>query len=88
MTHYQPQEEAKQKDNLAIEAILKLDQEELFRRIERFNITMCGYGPIVAMLCAAKELGARGAELIGYQTSGNVSGDFESVVGYAGIVIY
>ncbi len=87
MTHYRPQQEAKQNDNLAIEAILKLDQEELFRRVERFNITMCGLGPAVVMICAAKELGAKGGRLIKYQTSGEAGGDYSSVVGYAGIMV-
>ncbi len=87
MTHYEAQQKAKANDNLAIEAILNLDAEELLKRIERFNITMCGYGPTVVMLCAAKELGAKGARLIKYQTRGDTTGDYSSVVGYAGIVV-
>lgn len=87
MTHYEARQKAEANDNLAIEAILKLDAEELLKRIERFNITMCGYGPTVVMLCAAKELGAKGARLIKYQTSGDTTGDYSSVVGYAGIMV-
>lgn len=87
MTHYEPREKAKTNDNLAIEAILKLDGEELLKRIEKFNITMCGYGPTVAMLSATKQLGAKEARLIKYQTSGDTSGDYSSVVGYAGIMV-
>lgn len=87
MTHYEPQEKAKANDNLAIEAILNLDGEKLLRRIKEFNITMCGYGPTVCMLSAVKKLGAKSARLIKYQTSGDVSGDYSSVVGYAGIAI-
>jgi len=87
MTHYEAQQKAKANDNLAIEAILNLDAEELLKRIERFNITMCGYGPTVVMLCAAKELGAKSAHLIKYQTSGDTTGDYSSVVGYAGILV-
>ena len=87
MTHYETQQKAEEKDNLAIEAILKLDPEELLERIEKFNITMCGYGPTAVMLCAARELGAKSARLIKYQTSGEVSGDYSSVVGYAGILV-
>ena len=48
---------------------------------------MCGYGPVVAMLVAAKELGAQRAELVKYATSADVSGDRSAVVGYAGIVV-
>ncbi|MCL0065186.1 AmmeMemoRadiSam system protein B [Dehalococcoidia bacterium] len=48
---------------------------------------MCGYGPVVSLICAAKALGAQEAELVRYQTSGDTSGDYRSVVGYAGIII-
>jgi AmmeMemoRadiSam system protein B len=49
---------------------------------------MCGFGPAVAMLTAAKKLGATSAELVKYATSGDISGDRNMVVGYAGITIY
>jgi len=87
MTHYESYDKAKKKDDLAIEAILNLDAQELLERIEKFNITMCGYGPTAIMLCAAKELGAKRARLIRYKTSGEVTGDYSSVVGYAGILV-
>ena len=48
---------------------------------------MCGYAPVISLITAAKELGARKAELVKYQTSGDSSGDYSSVVGYAGIII-
>jgi AmmeMemoRadiSam system protein B len=87
MSHYEPQESAQKKDTQAIGAILKMDEAELLKRVAEFNITMCGYAPAVSLISAAKELGASGAELVKYQTSGDVSGDFSSVVGYAGIII-
>jgi len=87
MTHYEPQESAQRKDNQAIEAILDLNEDELLRRVEELNISMCGYAPVVSLISAAKELGATGAELVRYQTSGDTSGDYSSVVGYAGILI-
>jgi hypothetical protein len=87
MTHYEPQESAKKKDTKAIEAILDLNEDELLKRIDKFNISMCGYAPAVSVIVAAKELGATGAELVKYQTSGDVTGDYSSVVGYAGIII-
>lgn len=85
MTHYESQSEAERKDAIAISAILKLDEEELFDKIRELNITMCGYAPTIAMMVAAKELGAKGARLIKYMTSGETSGDYTQVVGYAGI---
>ena len=87
MTHYEPRESARMKDFKAIEAILKLDEDELLKRVGEFDITMCGYAPAVSLISAAKELGAKGAELVKYQTSGDITGDYSSVVGYAGIII-
>ena len=87
MTHYEPHEKAKEKDKKAIEAILDLDAAELVNRINRYRITMCGYAPAICLITAAKGLGAKKAELVKYQTSGDTSGDFSSVVGYAGIII-
>jgi len=87
MTHYEPQESAREKDNKAIEAILDLNEDELLKRVDELNISMCGYAPAVSLISAAKELGVRGAELIRYQTSGDTTGDYSSVVGYAGIII-
>jgi len=87
MTHYEPQESARKKDNKAIEAILNLDEDELLRRVADLDISMCGYAPVVALISAAKELGATKAELVKYQTSGDASGDYRSVVGYAGILL-
>jgi hypothetical protein len=48
---------------------------------------MCGYAPVVALITAAKAMGARRAKLVRYQTSGDASGDYSSVVGYAGLII-
>jgi AmmeMemoRadiSam system protein B len=87
MTHYEAQASAQRKDTQAIEAILKLDEDELLKRVEKLDISMCGYAPAVSLIVAAKELGAKGAELVKYQTSGDTSGDYSSVVGYAGIII-
>lgn len=88
MTHYEPQEEAEKKDRQAIEAILELDADKLMERIRHLDISMCGYAPVIVMLSCAKVLGAKSGRLINYQTSGNTTGDFASVVGYAGIIIY
>jgi AmmeMemoRadiSam system protein B len=87
MTHYEPQESASRKDKMAIEAVLKLDAAELVDRLVRYNISMCGYAPALVLIAAARELGASYAELVKYQTSGDVTGDFHAVVGYAGIIV-
>ena len=87
MTHYEPHESAREKDTQAIDAIRELDEDELLKRVRELGISMCGYAPTVSLISAAKELGAGGAELVKYQTSGDASGDYSSVVGYAGIII-
>ncbi len=87
MTHYEPQEQAKEKDTQVIEAILDLNEDELLRRVDELNISMCGYAPTAVLISTAKELGAAKAELVKYQTSGDTTGDYSAVVGYAGIII-
>ncbi len=88
MTHYESQDQAQKKDKEAIQAILELNEAKLMDRVQRLNISMCGYAPAITMISAAKLLGAKTAKLIKYQTSGDVTGDKTSVVGYAGIIIY
>jgi len=87
MSHYESAQAAKAKDKRAIEQILKLDPEKLYKTVTEGNISMCGVVPTTVMLFAAKELGAKQAELVRYSNSGDVNGDYEQVVGYAGIVI-
>lgn len=88
MTHYEPHEIAKEKDQLAINEILNLSPRNLYNVVSEQKITMCGVIPVVTMLCAAKVLEAKKAELIQYQTSGDASGDYSQVVGYAGMAVY
>jgi MEMO1 family protein len=87
MNHYESDEITRVKDAIAIERVLALDPRGLYDAVKREHISMCGYGPTVAMLTAARRLGASSAELIRYATSGDVSGERNAVVGYAGIVV-
>ncbi len=87
MTHYESQESAKQKDKLAIDKVLALDPAGLLETVSNNNISMCGVIPTTITLVAAIELGAGKATLIDYATSGDVSGDYSYVVGYAGFII-
>jgi MEMO1 family protein len=87
MNHYENDAVTRIKDHKAIDQILALDARGLFDVVMQEKISMCGFGPTVAMLIAARHLGATKAELIRYATSGDVSGDREMVVGYAGIVV-
>jgi AmmeMemoRadiSam system protein B len=87
MNHYESDAITRVKDQKAIERVLSLDARGLWDVVMNEDISMCGFGPTVVMLTAAKLLGASTARLVKYATSGEVSGDYESVVGYAGIVV-
>ena len=87
MNHYESDAVTRVKDHRAIERILTLDPRGLFDVVTQQNISMCGFGPAVAMLTAARQLGAKSAELVKYATSGDISGDRDMVVGYAGVVV-
>ena len=87
MNHYESDSITRVKDRKAIDRILAMDAEGLFDVVRRENISMCGYGPAVAMLMAARLSGATKAELVKYATSADVSLDYDRVVGYAGIIV-
>ena len=87
LTHYEPQETAKTQDAKALAAIEAVDPERLMKTVLGEHISMCGYAPTTAMLVAARALGAIRGELVEYRTSGDETGDYESVVGYAGVII-
>ncbi|HDI12307.1 MAG TPA: AmmeMemoRadiSam system protein B [Candidatus Bathyarchaeota archaeon] len=83
MTHYEPHERASRKDRLALNAIEKMNEEEFYSTVESYRISACGYGPVIALIVASKLLGAKKAEILCYKTSGDIVGDYSSVVGYA-----
>ncbi len=88
MSHYIDAEEAKIMDNKAIDKILNLDPEGLFKTVFENRISMCGVCPVVIMLIAAIESGAKKAEIIEYTNSGKVTHDFSEVVAYLSMMIY
>lgn len=81
-------EYARKQDAKAIDRILALDAKGFADRVRKDDISMCGYGPVTALLVAAKKLGAREAKLLKYGTSSDVSGDDAMAVGYGAIAIY
>jgi AmmeMemoRadiSam system protein B len=85
MTHYEPQERATKKDRLTLEAVETMDEAKLYSIVEMQRISACGYGPIAALITAAKILGAKEAKVLSYKTSGDIIGDYSSVVGYAAV---
>jgi hypothetical protein len=87
MTHYLPRKQASKQDHLALDYILNLDAAGLYDTVLSHRISMCGIMPTTITLLAAAELGAEQAELVRYTDSGEVSGDTDQVVGYAGVII-
>jgi len=87
MNHYESDRVTRAKDHRAIEQLLALDPRGLYDVVTTEDVSMCGFGPAIVMLTAAKRLGATSAKLIKNATSGDVSGDREMVVGYAGVVV-
>lgn len=88
MSHYESRHSASVKDQRALDRVLAFDPEGLYRTVMKERISMCGVIPVTIVLEAARQLGAKTVELIGYTDSGAVSGDIDQVVGYAGLIIY
>ena len=87
MNHYEPDALTRIKDRKAIDRVLAMDPRGLWEVVMNEGVSMCGFGPAIIMLTAAKQLGASSATLVKYATSGDISGDRDAVVGYAGIVV-
>ncbi len=87
MNHYESDAITRVKDHKAIERVLALDPRGLWNVVMHEDVSMCGFGPAVAMLTAATRLGATSATLVKYATSGDISGDRDKVVGYAGVIV-
>ncbi len=86
LTHYESQRSAERKDRLVLKAMETLDEDLLVNTVYRHGISMCGYGPVAASICAAKAMGASHGRILKYSTSGNVTSDFRQVVGYASVL--
>jgi len=87
MTHYEPHERAEEKDRKALVSLENLDEKTFYSTVESYRITACGYGPVVALVTAAKILGAKKGRMLCYKTSGDVTGEYSAVVGYASVAI-
>ncbi len=88
MSHYVPADYAEKQDGMVIEALKSLDFEKAYNIVESYNISMCGIYPAYLMLNIAKLKGAEKGEVIEYTNSGVVTGDFNEVVAYLGMVFY
>ena len=87
MSHFNTDAEARVQDRMAIDRMLALDPDGLYGTVRERRISMCGVLPATVMIAAANRLGARSAELVRYATSAETSGDYDRVVGYAGVLV-
>lgn len=88
LSHFYEYERAKNIDAAALESIRRNDAEGLLKKLDQKQTEACGGGPMVAMMLAAKLLGAGRSELLQYANSGDITGDKSSVVGYASAAFY
>ncbi len=86
MNHYEEEGITRRKDQRAIECLVRMDARGLYELCRRERISMCGLGPAVALLSALRKMGVKSGELVKYATSGEISGDHDAVVGYAGMI--
>jgi AmmeMemoRadiSam system protein B len=86
-THYESQAKVEKKDTAALNAIEELDEKKFYTVLEAENVSACGYAPIAALISYSKALGAKKAKVLCHKTSGDITGDKTSVVGYAAVTI-
>jgi AmmeMemoRadiSam system protein B len=83
LSHFNNQEKANKVDGFVLEDIEEMNEFKLFEEVIQYNITMCGYGPVMTTIALSKMTDKNNSEILAYKTSGDVTGDFSSVVGYA-----
>ena len=85
LTHYERQEQATERDLKLLEQVRNLDLSAFYRVLERLSVSACGYGVIATVMNVAKELGRENGVVLKYSTSGDVTDDKTSVVGYSSV---
>lgn len=88
LSHYYPQHLAALLDREMLRRVENLDPEAVMSAEGEGVGYACGKGAIAAMLLVARTFGAEHAEIIAYRTSGEITGDFDSVVGYAAAAVW
>jgi len=86
LTHYEPDDMARRKDSALLKSILDMDIKGMYDTLKRLHVSACGYGPMAAAITAAGQRGAKKGSLLRYGTSGDVTSDKDSVVGYCSVV--
>lgn len=88
LSHFHPQRRATVLDQVFLNDVEAYDPDRLARHLATGETEACGGGPVIAVMLAAQRLGANRARILKYATSGDVSGDYSGVVGYAAGVLY
>ena len=83
LSQFNNQEKANTVDSFVLEDIAEMNEFKLYEEIIQYNITMCGYGPVMTTISLSKQSKKNDCEILMYKTSGDISGDLSSVVGYA-----
>lgn len=84
-THYVPNQHAHRQDMELLDALCSMDVERFYDALERLCASVCGYGAIAAVMSSCRILGATRGVLLQYATSGDITGDKDSVVGYGSV---
>ena len=87
LSHFYTQKEAISFDTEMLRRIESFSPEDVFCAEEEKQGFACGLGALTAVLWAAKELGADIVKVLHHATSGDVTGDYSSVVGYGAAVV-
>ena len=88
LSHFYNAKKASILDNVVIDDLKKFNEEKLFQDLQHGSCEMCGGGPAVTVMKACKLLGANRSEVLVYRTSGDVTGDYNEVVGYLSALFY
>jgi AmmeMemoRadiSam system protein B len=87
LSHFHPDQEARQLDQTILDRIQDLDPEGLYQAHQAGTGSACGLGPLAAVIWAASEAGKVTARILNYANSSDITGDKSSVVGYASAVL-
>ena len=88
LSHYHPADVAKQLDDIVLQSWQNFDEQQLWKDITLNRCQACGFGPIIATMRIARYLGANQSQVIAYGTSGDITHDYNRVVGYASALFF
>ncbi len=87
LNHYDDEDTTRFLDEKVIKSVEDMDMKQLVKEIIDYDITMCGYGPVITAVTYSKLQNANTSIVLNHTTSGETSGDYDSVVGYMSSII-